>query len=225
MLLAFALLLPLAGCMNSAVAPTIQALPERVELSGVPFFAQTAYEGAPGALAILLSQQGVVTTPGLIAKKLQLPGSEARLQQNMQRVVNEHGLLVYPLEADLPELLTQIAAGFPVLVRFNNGFGWVSVPRYAVLIGYDRAEQTLLLRSGMSRRLSMDFDDFESAWNAVGHWAVLVQAPAQLPANVDRQRWLTGATELEQAGQKLAASNAYRTVERSSSSSQTKTAP
>ncbi len=224
-LLAFALLLPLAGCMSSAVAPAIQRLPERVELSGVPFFAQTAYEGAPGALAILLSQQGVVTTPGLVAKKMQLPGSEARLQQNLQRVVNEYGLLVYPLEADLPELLAQVAAGFPVLVRINNGFGWVSSPRYAVLIGYDRAEQTLLLRSGRDRRLSMGFDNFESAWNALGHWAVLVQAPAQLPANVDRQRWLNGAAELEHAGQKLAASNAHRAIEPKSSTSQIKTAP
>lgn len=212
----------LGGCA-SPVPSSIQRLPERVELSGVPFFAQNAYQGAPGALAIVLSQQGVVTTPGLVAKRLQLPEEEARLEHHLQREVQAQGLLVYPLTAGLPELLSQVAAGFPVLLRYNQGADWMGLPRYAVLVGYDRAEQTLLLRSGMSRRWSEDFDDFESAWRSAGQWAVLAQAPAQLPAELDRARWLTAAAQLEQSGQPLAASNARRALERLSPG--TKTAP
>ncbi len=205
-------LLLLAGCGSAPVDPTVRALPERVELNGVPFFAQTAFESAPGALAIMLSQQDVVTTPGLIAKKMRLPGKEQEIPGSITRVSNDFGLLVYPLKAELPDLLAQVAAGYPVLVRFNDGFGFVSSPRYAVLVGYDRVKQRLLLRSGMNHRLVVGFENFTSNWNDLGRWAVLVQEPAQLPANVDRQRWLVAATQLEHAGQTLAASTAVKAI-------------
>lgn len=189
---------------------SIVRLPERVELSGVPFFASTADQGAPGALAIVLSQQGVVTTPGLIAQQLHLPEQLAQLEPNLQRVVQHQGLLIYPLTGGLPELLAQVAAGYPVLLRYSQGAGWLGLPRYAVLVGYDRTQQSLLLRSGMTRRWAIDFEDFDSAWRLAGQWAVLVQAPAQLPAEVERGRWLDAAQSLDRAGEALAADNARR---------------
>lgn len=201
-----------ASCSSRVtLAPEVRALPERVELNAVPFFAETAFEGVPGALAEMLSQQGVVTTPGLVAKKMRLPGQESAIEKNLTRVVNEHGLLIYPVSPGLANILEQVSAGFPVLVRMDDG-SFVSSPRYAVVVGYDRAKQRLLLRSGMNRRLVMSFNSFESAWSEVGNWAVLVQAPAQLPAKVDHQRWMAAASQLEQAGQKLAASNAYEAL-------------
>ncbi|MEK1942412.1 MAG: peptidase C39 family protein [Pseudomonas sp.] len=206
-------LLMLSGCGTTPVDPAVRALPERVELNGVPFFAQTAFESAPGALAIMLSQQDVVTTPGLVAKKMHLPGKESEIPTSFTRVTNDFGLLAYPLQGGLPDLLEQVAAGYPVLVRVNDGFGFVSSPRYAVLVGYDRVKQRMLLRSGMNHRLVVSFADFTSSWNDLGHWALLVQAPAQLPANVDRQRWMAAAKQLELAGQTLAASNAYKAID------------
>ncbi len=212
LLLTSCVLLLVASCSSRVtVAPQVRALPERVELNAVPFFAETAFEGAPGAVAEMLSQQNVVTTPGLVAKKMHLPGQESTIEKNLTRVVNEHGLLVYPLSPQLADVLEQVSAGFPVLVRIDDG-SFVSSPRYAVVVGYDRVKQRLLLRSGMSRRLVMSFKSFESAWKEVGNWAVLVQAPAQLPANVDHQRWMAAASQLEQVGQKLAASNAYEAL-------------
>lgn len=204
----------LAACSSAppAVSPAVRALPERVELTAVPFFAQTAFEGAPGAVAIMLSQQGVVTTPGLIAKGMHLPGQELAMEKNISQVVNEQGLLVYHLAPNLADVLEQVSAGYPVLVRSDDGVSFVSSPRYAVVVGYDRVKQRLLLRSGMHRRQVVEFDDFNEAWSKLGSWAVLVQAPAQLPANVDRQRWSAAAAELEASGQKLAARNAYEAL-------------
>ena len=46
----------------------------------------------------------------------------------------------------------------------------------------------------------------------MGSWAVLVQPPRQLPAQVDRQRWLKAANELAQAGQEQAARQAVNAV-------------
>ncbi|MCY1294843.1 hypothetical protein D9M68_318130 [compost metagenome] len=203
----------LAACQSAVdLPPDVRRLPERVELSGVPFFAEPAFAGAPGALAIMLSQQGVVTTPGLVAKQLGLPGGESRLEQGFGRVANENGFVAYPLQRDLGELLVQIAAGYPVLVRFQAGMGWTSSPRYAVLVGYDRAQQQLLFRSGASKRWPMDFAAFQSAWQEAGRWAVLIQSPRQLPAEVVPQRWLAAASELEKTGQKRLAQEAQKAL-------------
>ncbi|MNC69911.1 hypothetical protein D3C75_1206570 [compost metagenome] len=66
----------------------------------------------------------------------------------------------------------------------------------------------------MHRRQMMPFDDFTSAWAQEGSWAILVQPPRQLPAQVDRQRWLQAADELARAGQELAAKQAVDSLER-----------
>ncbi|SEM68834.1 hypothetical protein SAMN04487857_10459 [Pseudomonas sp. ok272] len=209
-LLAAACVLSLAGCAGG-VSPHIQRLPERVELSGT-FYRGESYQSGPQTLASLLSQQGVVITPGLLDKPLHLPGAEAQLQQNMQKLAREYGMVVYPLDSNLPALLTQVAAGYPVLLRFTEGSAFWKGPRYAILSGYNRDKQTVLLRAGMNRRLLMDFKSFESAFESAGGWAVLIQAPTQLPANVDRQRWLKAANDLAQAGQEEAAARATKAL-------------
>ena len=100
--LAFATCLSLSACSGpTALQQALRPLPERVELTDVPAFPERAYQGAPTALASLLVQQGVDTSPGLQAKALQLPEAEERLQQNMLTQVNSHGLLVYPLQPTL----------------------------------------------------------------------------------------------------------------------------
>ena len=200
----------LAGCAGS-VSPDIKRLPERVELSGTFYRGQTNQSG-PQVLASLLSQQGISITPGLLEKPLHLPGAEAQLQQNMLNLAREYGLVVYPLDDSLPALLAQVAAGYPVMVRFTEGSAFWAEPRYAILSGYNTQKQTVLLRAGMNRRTLMSFSSFESAFKGAGGWAVLVQKPDQLPANVDQQRWLKAANDLAQAGQEQAAARAKRAL-------------
>ena len=195
LLAACAVALALAGCASQPAAP-IKGLPQRVEIGSVPFYRGNANQSAPMALAAILSQQGVRITPGLLEQPLGLPQGVDKLQDSMQNVARQYGMVVYPLEPKLNALLAQVAAGNPVLLR------------YAVLVGYDSYKQRVLLRAGMHRRMLMDFDDFTSAWNEQGSWAVLVQPPGQLPAQVDRQRWLKAANDLAQAGQEQAARQA-----------------
>ncbi|MNM67645.1 hypothetical protein D3C81_791810 [compost metagenome] len=200
----------LAGCAGS-VAPEIKRLPERVELSG-RFYKGVANQSGPQVLASMLSQQNIVITPGLLDKPLHLPGAEAQLQQNMVNLAREYGMVVYPLDATLPALLTQVAAGYPVMVRFTEGSAMWAEPRYAILTGYNRQKQTVLLRAGMSQRTLMSFGSFESAFKDAGGWAVLIQNPTQVPAQVDQQRWLKAANDLAQAGQEPAAAKAKKAL-------------
>ncbi|WP_397448715.1 peptidase C39 family protein [Pseudomonas sp. NA-150] len=209
--LAVALLLTLGGCANN-VTPAMQRLPDRVELNSVPFFRGNIYQSGPGTLASMLSQQGVIITPGLLEKPLKLPGGEGGLEQNIQTLAREYGFVVYPLDGQLDALLTQVAAGYPVMVRFTDGHAWWGEPRYGVLTGYNRTKQTVVLHAGMNGHLVTSFSNFASAWKDAGSWAVLVQGPRQLPAQVDPQRWLNAANALGQAGQEQAAGEATKAL-------------
>lgn len=208
--IAIALILNLTGCA-SALTPEIQRLPDRVELNNVPFFRGNAYQSGPGVLASMLANQRVQITPGLLDKPLQLPGAEDRLEQNMSRLAREYGFLVYPLDAGLQSLLTQISAGYPVMLRYSEGTV-LKEPRYAVLVGYNRIKQTVLLHAGMNRRLTMSFNGFTSAWENAGSWAVLIQNPRQLPGVLNEQRWAKAAEALTNAGQEQAAGEAIKVL-------------
>ena len=211
LLLACLLLASVAGCAGTPPA-TLNGLPQRVEISSVPFYRGHANHSGAMALAAVLSQQGAPITPGLLDKPLNLPEGAEALDTGIPRVAREYGIVVYPLDKTLNALLAQVAAGNPVLLRYEEGSAWWSEPRYAVLIGYDRYKQRVLLRSGMHRRQLMAFDEFASAWAKQGSWAVLVQPPRQLPAQVDRQRWLQAADELARAGQEIAAKQAVKSL-------------
>ncbi|WP_409522312.1 peptidase C39 family protein [Pseudomonas sp.] len=206
-LVAGALLIGLSGCAGTP-APLPNDLAQRVEIGSVPFFRGNAHHGGALALAAMLSQQGVSITPGLLDGPLRLPQELDRLDTSIPRVAHEYGMVVYPLDKRLDALLRQVAAGDPVLLRYQEGSSFWAEPRYAVMVGYDRYKQQVLLRAGMSRRLSMDFKAFEQAWAEQGRWAVLIQPPRRLPAQVDRARWLQAAEALARDGQEGAARQA-----------------
>lgn len=208
--LLLACVLGLSACAGKPAK--IQGLPERVELNGVPAFPSEAYQSGPAALASMLSVQGIVMTPGLLDKPLHLPGAEAELERNMQVLAREYGLLVYPLQDNLPTLLAQVAAGYPVMARITEGSTFWTGPRYVVIAGYNQQKGSVLLRSGKNRRLLMDFSAFESAWKSAGHWAVLIQRPSQLPAQVEAARWRQAADATAQAGQEQAAAQALKVL-------------
>ncbi len=203
----------LAGCAGKPPAPA-KGVAQKVEISSVPFYRGNANHSGAMALAAVLSQQGAPITPGLLDKPLGLPQDAEKLDTGIPRVAREYGMVVYPLDKHLEALLVQVAAGNPVLLRYEEGSAWWSEPRYAVLIGFDRYKGRVLLRSGMHRRQMMPFDEFESAWKGEGSWAVLIQPPRQLPAQVDRQRWLQAADELARSGQEIAAKQAVSSLDK-----------
>ncbi|GIZ13319.1 hypothetical protein NCCP436_27350 [Pseudomonas sp. NCCP-436] len=192
------------------LSPEAERLPERVELSDVPFFPQQAYQCGPAALATMLTQRDVATTPGALRDKVYLPGREGSLQVEMVAAARSHDMLVYPLQPKLETLLIEVAAGNPVLVLQNLAFDWYPQWHFAVVVGYDRRARTLTLRSGTTRRLVDDFASFERSWARGQRWAVLTLPPEQLPAQADMHRWLAAASDLEQTGRVQAAQRAYR---------------
>ena len=85
-------------------------LPPAVELVDVPFFAQEDYQCGPAALATMLNQRGVLTTPGALKDKVYIPSREGSLQVEMVAAARNHEMLVYPLQPRLEAVLAEVAA-------------------------------------------------------------------------------------------------------------------
>lgn len=210
--LALASLILLSGCaaQQYQLPASSEHLPERVELSDTPFFPQEDYQCGPAALATVLVQRGVRTSPEALLPSVYLPGRKGSLKVELVAAARQHGQLVYPLRPELEALLTQVAAGNPVLVMQNLGLDWYPQWHFAVLVGYDRARQELVLRSATQQRWITDFAAFDRTWARAERWAVLTLPPDRLPAEPQLGTWLQAASDLEQTGQDEAAESAYR---------------
>jgi tetratricopeptide (TPR) repeat protein len=182
-------------------------LPEKVELTEVPFFPQTEYQCGPAALATALADAGVKVTPEDLVSQVYLPERKGSLQVEMLAAARRHGLVSYQLAPRLEDLLREIAAGTPVVLLQNLGFrdGW----HYAVAVGYDYESGEVILRSGVTQREVLPFTVNEFVWRRSGYWAMVALPPERIAATADEQRWLGAVAALERAGEPAAARTAY----------------
>ncbi|MBV8502303.1 MAG: PA2778 family cysteine peptidase [Paucibacter sp.] len=192
----------LAGCAAPAAVQQLErswppALAPRADLSSVPFFPQDDHECGPAALAMLLQASGTAATPAQLSPEVYLPGRQGSLQQELLIAARRHGLPAYVLAPDLRDLLTEVAAGHPVLVFQNLSLPIYPIWHYAVVVGYDRERGSLLLHSGLTKRLEMSLATFERTWARAGHWAMLALPTNEVPATAQVQTFAAAAVALE----------------------------
>ncbi len=201
----------LAGCAHrtTLMEAGIAGFPARVELADTPFFPQTRYQCGPAALATVLNARGVTIAPDELVPQVYLPGREGSLQAEIIAAVRRQGLLAVAVEPTLDALLEEIAAGHPVLVLQNLGLNWLPRWHYAVAVGYDRARQEIVLRSGIEPRRITPFGVFLNTWNRSARWGIVVLAPGAFPAQAKPTPYLEAASALEGLGKWNEAGAAY----------------
>jgi hypothetical protein len=207
-------LLSSACSSNAPMLPNHSGLPERVELADVPFFRLSDEAGGASALAALLNHYEVIVSPGLVSTRIgQLPKAAdgEHSPKSLSAAARSYDMLVYPLPANIEALLTQVAAGQPVLVKLDDGFAGGDT-EYANVVGFDQRQQIMVLRAGNNRRMHLPFKDFDKAWAEAGRWAVMVLPASTLPAQPDQALWLQGARDLQGQGRSEAAQRALRTA-------------
>lgn len=178
----------------------------------MPFFVQEDYQCGPAALASALNAAGVKVTPEQLAPQVYLPRRGGSIQVELMAATRRRGLIAYQIAPSLEALLREVAAGSPVVVLQNLSLSWMPRWHYAVVVGYDLRAQTVLLRSGTARRLSVALATFEHTWKRSHHWGMLALPPTGLPRGADERSYLQAVLGLESMKQFTAASIGYQTA-------------
>ena len=214
-LLSAALLL--TGCATPQVTALLEqrpALPERTELTAVPFYPQELYQCGPAALATTLVYAGVSTSTDALVPQVYLPEREGSLQAEMLAATRRHGLVAYRLAPQLQDVLREVAAGTPVIVLQNLAFSFAPLWHYAVAVGYDLPREEIILRSGTTQRLIMTLSNFERTWARSQYWAMVSLPLERLPVSATEDAYVAAVAALER-GSPAAARRAYvRALER-----------
>ena len=184
--------------------------PASVDLIGVPFFPQEAYQCGPAALATALSYSGIEVTPQQLTPRVYLPAKAGSLQVEMVAAARRYDRIPYVIPPTLPALLAEVQAGRPVVVFQNLGLAELAVWHFAVVVGYARHEDTLLLRSGQRERETMSAYNFERTWEGGQKWGLVILRPGDLPATNDTDGYLRAVAAKESVSGPAGLLEAYR---------------
>ncbi|MDJ0740160.1 MAG: PA2778 family cysteine peptidase [Gammaproteobacteria bacterium] len=204
----------LAGCATQP--PTLpRLLPDArlraaVEHTGTPFFAQDAYQCGPAALATVLVHSGIDVTPDELVDQVYLPARKGSLQAEIAAAARRHGRIPYPIAPSLAALAEELHGGRPVLVLQNLGLDALPVWHYAVVIGIDPDSDTVILRSGTTRRERLAVARFVNSWRRGDSWGIVLLRPGELPADAAAARYLQAVSGAERALDASALLAAYR---------------
>lgn len=213
-----AILLPavLAGCTGVAQLSDVlpQGMPARVELADTPFFPQQDHQCGPAALATVLAASGIQASPDELTREIYLPARHGTLQAELLGGIRRRGLLAYVMPDQGSAPLDEVAAGHPVLVLLNLGIKAYPIWHYAVVVGFDRSRDEVILRSGRTARATMSWWRFEGSWDRAGNWAVVVLEPGAMPAAPVALSYVSACAGLEAAGQLAPAGTCYDAASR-----------
>ncbi len=210
-----ACLLCLNGCTTTYQGRQLagslpEDLPSEVELTQIAFYPQTEHQCGPAALATVLRSHQVETTLESLSAQIYIPQRKGSLQVEIAVTARRYHMLPYPLNPELSDLLREIAAGNPVLVLQNLGFDWWPQWHYAVVIGYDIANEKLILRSGTTKRWLTTFKTFNNTWKRADNWALVILPLGRIPSTANISSYLATAYAFEETGLTVQALVAYR---------------
>ena len=206
-----ALFVLVTGC--ASVPPSVGELPypeHAIELEDAPFHPQERYQCGPAALTTVLEKSGAAVSLDDIVEKVYLPGRQGSLQFELMAATRTEGRLPYTIDGSLTAVWRELEMGRPVLVLQNLGVAAIPRWHYAVVVGIDAGRGEVVLRSGTDRRRVTPIRAFLHTWRRGDDWGMVVLAPGELPAAVDRSRYFEAIAALEQAGRFEEAALAWR---------------
>jgi tetratricopeptide (TPR) repeat protein len=202
------------GC--ATIPDHIRQLPEQtqaIELHDTPFFPQERFQCGPAALATVLVSSGVEASVTDLVDKVYLPGREGSLQVELLAATRTSGRIPYLLDGTLASLYAELDLNSPVLVLQNLGVAALPRWHYAVVVGIDPSAKTVILRSGTDERRVTSIRTFLHTWRRSDYWAMVALQPGEIPAKVERVRYLAAIAAFEQAGQQAGMTSVWQASE------------
>ena len=188
-----------------------EGVAQATQIANVPFFPQDQYQCGPAALATLLAFTGVPVTPEPLVDLVYLPARQGSLQLEMLAAPRRYDRVAYQLAPRYADLLSEVAAGNPVLVLQDVGTMFTDW-HYAVVTAFDYDAAELYLRSGTEPRVAIPFTAFERTWIKSGYWAMVVLPSDRIAATATEERWMRAVLAMERSASAGAVTRAYATA-------------
>lgn len=197
----------LAGCAGDwpALIGTAKDTDGRVRVANVPFYPQEGFRCGPAGMAMVLGWSGLDVKPQALDARL---GAVADPRRSLAEHASHYGRLAYPITGT-QAMLSELAAGHPVLVVQNLGVESQPLWNCVVAIGFDRPAGLVVLHSGDQAGKRMSLRLFERLWADSGQWGLVVLKPGDLPAAAAQADYVKAAYALQRAGRYWEAVLAY----------------
>src|SRR5262249_35844183 len=148
-------------------------------IAAVPFIPQEAYQCGPAALAMVLRYWGAPADPDEIGRALYLPSARGVLNLELEFEARRRGFRTEAFEGTLDRAKTELRQGRPIIVFQDLGRGPVSVPHFAVLVGYDDRSEVVVLHSGTTAFHVLSYAEFLRTWAVHRAWSLLITPRSQ----------------------------------------------
>ena len=122
------------------------------------------------------------------------------------------GRIPYRVDGRLQAVSDELAAGRPVLILQNLGIAAMPKWHFAVIVGIDIGRNQIVLRSGVDKRRVTSIPTFLKTWRRSDYWGFVVLRPDVLPADANRERYLSAVAALQSAGRRAEAATAWKTA-------------
>lgn len=176
-----ALVLLASGCASFDVRIP-DSLEPRVDLTDTPFHPQLEHHCGPAALTTVLEASGARPEYDEVAERVYVPDLEGSLQVEMMAAARNFDRIPFRVPGELSAVLAEVEAGHPVLILQNLRIRSLPAWHYAVVVGYDREQKEILMRSGTERKLTTPVRRWMRQWDWASRWAIVVLEPGELPA-------------------------------------------
>lgn len=143
-----------------------------LKLLDVPFVKQKDNFCGPASLSSVLEYYGVKKSQEEIAKAVYDPKLKGALITDLQNYAQSLGFKTQLFTGSLQEVKGYINKGFPVILLIDNGFLWVSVPHYVVVIGYD--ESRFYAHTGYEEKRAFSYSELDKKWAKMGRVGLVV---------------------------------------------------
>ena len=113
-----------------------------------------------------------------LAQLLANTGMElATSQEQMMNFSDHQGLWAFSQYGSMKEVETRVAAGMPVIVLFQEGTRDAFVRRYAVVVGFNRVNKTILCHEGADGPVVYSYSRFRLLCRPLRYWMLTVCPP------------------------------------------------
>jgi hypothetical protein len=212
------IVLVLAACASRKAVPESIVLAdygvgvERLELARTAYFPQAEHFSAAEALAMILYTEAAPVVPSEVGA-LDASVDAPALKPALLAAALKRGQVPYPLAPRLQDIVAELKAEHPVLVLLNLGSADLPAWRYAVVIGFEPATESLLLRAGTEGRVRLKPGAFLKAWHAGGDWAVVATPPSVFPATATMEKWIAASEGFSGVGKPQLAETAAQVAQ------------